>query len=366
MKHIAILSTSLRGGGIEKELLLIAGELSRRNLDVEIVVVNTIDSAYAPGPNIRLVDLGASRMRYALIPLMKYLKRARPQTVFCAETPLNALAILARAITGFPKRLIVSERNHLSSVAEHAKRLGDAARPFLAKYLYPHADLITTVSLGVAEDLIRSSKVNPQKVRPLYNMFDVENIIRKSQEEAPFLPKDDFPVILNVGRLTPQKDQATLVKAFAVLREKIPCRLIILGEGGERSNLSQLARRLNIENDVLMPGFAPNPYAYMARARIFALSSIYEGLPGVLIEALACGTPIVSTDCPSGPAEILDGGKYGTLTPVGDVAAFANAMLKMLAQPVLSDALRARSMDFSVEKLMPQYLDIFFPPHNPT
>jgi glycosyltransferase involved in cell wall biosynthesis len=362
MTRITILLPSLRGGGMEKELLLIAEELIKRNFSIEVVVVNTIQSAYTPSSKINLIDLGATQIRYAIFPLIKYLKQSKPEIIFCAETPLNTIAILAKKITGFPKQLIISERNHISSVTKYAKRFGDLIRPHLVKYLYPYADKVVTVSKGVAQDLITTCQLHSHKVQTLYNMFDVENIKQKSTEEATHLPKDNLPIILNIGRLSPQKDQATLIKAFAIVRKKTPCHLIILGEGAERSNLIQLIRQLNLENDILMPGFVSNPYAYIARANVFVLSSMYEGLPGVLIEALACGTSIVSTNCPSGPAEILEHGKYGILTPVGDEDALANAMQKLLQQPYAPDILRARAMDFSIERLIPHYINLFTPP----
>lgn len=362
MKKITLLFPSLRGGGIEKQLLRFSEELIKHNFNVDVVVINTINSAYKPNSKINLINLNTRQIRYALFPLIRYLKRAKPEIIFCAETPLNAIAILAKKITGFPNKLLISEHNHLSSVTKQAKRFGDLIRPYIAKHLYPHADLIITVSKGIADDLIQTGKLNPQKIKTLYNMFDIQDINVKSKVEAIHFPKDSLPTILNIGRLSQQKDQATLIQAFSIVRKKIACRLLILGEGNEREKLTQLIKQLHLENDILMPGFVSNPYAYITRANLFVLSSTHEGLPGVLIEALACGTSIVSTNCPSGPAEILENGKYGSLTPVGDVTALANAIQKALEHPHSPNILRAQAMNFSIDKLMPQYLDLLTPP----
>jgi len=171
---------------------------------------------------------------------------------------------------------------------------------------------------------------------------------------------------LGVGRLDPQKDFPTLIRAFARVRAQRPARLIVLGaEGHERhskyvAELKALPARLGIADDVDLPGFRHNPFAFMSRAAVFVLSSIYEGLGNVLIEALACGTPVVSTDCPSGPAEILEGGRFGALVPVGDDAAMAAAIAATLDRPPAAATLRERARMFSVERAVDRYLDLMF------
>jgi glycosyltransferase involved in cell wall biosynthesis len=363
MKLGAILLSSLRGGGAERELLLLTGELARRGWDLDVILINRIGSAYSASPEINVVSLEASHIRYALVKLAKYLRAAQPEVLLSAETPVNVLAILGKEITGFPRRLIVSEHNHLSMVARHATRLGDSLRPYLARWLYPRTDLVIAVSRGVADDLIRSCKIQPAKVRTIYNMFDIDEIVGKSKirpEEA-WLQNNHLPFIINVGRLTPQKDQATLIRAFAIVRSTRECHLVILGEGTERNRLLQLAQRLGVDDTLYMPGFVANPYSYMRASSVFALSSAWEGLPGALIEALACGTPVVSTDCPSGPAEILESGRYGILAPVGDPRALAEAIMKAMDEPPPGDTLRRRALDFSVERILPEFIAAFQP-----
>jgi glycosyltransferase involved in cell wall biosynthesis len=177
-----------------------------------------------------------------------------------------------------------------------------------------------------------------------------------------FQKEDSTPIILGVGRLVPQKDFSTLIKAFSRVRRSRPAHLVIIGEGRQRSEFTTLAQSLGIEKDIWMPGFFDNPYAFMSKASMLVLSSIYEGLPNVLIEALACGCPIVSTDCPSGPSEILEKGKFGTLVPMGDIHALAQAIHHTLNNPPNRNDLPLRAADFDIEKVSRQYLDVLFGP----
>ena len=175
--------------------------------------------------------------------------------------------------------------------------------------------------------------------------------------DHPWLQASGEPVLLAVGRLVAKKDYSTLLEAFVAVRRTCPVRLVILGDGPERSRLEALARRLQVEQHLSMPGFQDNPFAYFARASAYVLSSVSEGMPSSLIEALACGCPAVSTDCPSGPSEILGGG-YGTLVPVGDPQALASAILEALRQPRDEGWLRARAAEFSVEACVARYVDV--------
>lgn len=357
-RKIALLSPSLRGGGVENEMLLLAAELQRRQANVELVLVNSLGSAYAPPSSLRVIDLGARRIRFGLWPLVRYLRQSRPDILWSAETPVNALAIAVRALCGYPRRLIVSEHNHVGEHAGHASRWMDRLRPLIVRWLYPRADSVVAVSRGVAADLAASCGVSARRVHVLYDMLDTRAIAARAQEEVghPWLRTGEIPVILNVARLSPQKDQATLIRAFAHVRASTACRLLILGEGSERRTLETLARQLGVADDVGLPGFVSNPYAWMSRSRVLVLSSAWEGLPIVLIEALSVGLPVVSTDCPSGPAEILENGRYGLLSPVGDPAALAHAIAQTFDAPTSPALLRKRAKDFSVERLLPEYL----------
>ncbi|NLO89188.1 MAG: glycosyltransferase, partial [Clostridia bacterium] len=187
---------------------------------------------------------------------------------------------------------------------------------------------VVAVSQGVADDLVKTTGLMRELIKVIYNPIVTPELLEKAKESIghPWFKPGQPPVILSAGRLTAAKDFPTLIHAFARVRAERLARLMILGEGEERPNLESLVRELGLESDVSMPEFVENPYAYMARAAVFVLSSAWEGFGNVLVEAMAVGTPVVSTDCPSGPAEILEGGKWGKLVPVGDVEKLAKAL----------------------------------------
>jgi glycosyltransferase involved in cell wall biosynthesis len=228
----------------------------------------------------------------------------------------------------------------------------------LARWLYPKAYKVVAVSQGVAADTARFYRLPLDKVEFIYNPVVTPELISLSMQpvEHPWFSPGEPSVILGVGRLTRQKDFSTLLRAFALVRRERPMRLVIVGDGEERARLCALAHQLGIDEDVLLAGFDANPYRYMRRASVFVLSSRWEGLPSVLIEAIACGTPVVSTDCPSGPREILEDGKWGKLVPVGDPDKLAEAIIDTLDNPPAYDP-AVRAADFSVERAVEGYLN---------
>lgn len=359
INHIAFLMPALRGGGVQRQYINLAREFLRRGLAVDMILLET-DSAYTDLPNWNLVDLGTRRISASLPALNRALRTLRPDVLISAQTPLNALALLSRSMVGSPPRVMVTEHNHLTTASQNTTRLGDRMRPFLVRWLYPRADWIVSVSEGVADDLARAGWVPRERIRVSYNSLDLEDIRRKAAEpiEHPWFKQKDVPVILAVGRMYKQKDYPVLINAFAKLRARREARLLILGEGEERASLQEQVQHLGLTRDVDMPGFAPNPFAYMARANLLALASEWEGFAIVLTEALACGTPVVSTDCPSGPREILADGKFGRLVPVGDADALAAAMESTLDAPPPRDLLLERARDFSVEHVADEYLKV--------
>jgi glycosyltransferase involved in cell wall biosynthesis len=291
--------------------------------------------------------------------LARYLERERPDVLLAAKTPTNLHALWARRASRAPTRVIVSERTQLSeSIANDRRWRWRYIAPLVGR-VYAEADAIVCVSDGVADDLARTAGLPRARMTTIYNPI-VTPALAALAAEAPPHPwlagAGDVPLVLGVGRLTAQKNFGLLLHAFAKLRAQRPARLLILGEGPERPRLEALAQALGIAADVALAGHVSNPYAAFGRASLFVLSSDYEGLPAVLIEALACGCPVVSTDCPSGPAEILDRGRYGRLVPVGDEAALVAAMQSTLVAPPAADMLRRRGAEFSVERSATQYL----------
>jgi len=239
-------------------------------------------------------------------------------------------------------------------------------RTALLRYLYPRADALVAVSEGVAADLSRALNLPRQKITTIYNpVVEPSLSVRKDEPvDHPWFAHDrPFPVVLGCGRLTKQKGFIYLIQAMARLQDKVPVRLVILGKGEQEAALKQLARDLDIQDKVAFIGFQSNPYKFIARADVFVLSSLWEGLPTVLIEAMACGTPVVSTDCPFGPSEIITHEINGLLVPPADAEALAAAILRVLEDKELAQRLirngRVRAQDFRVEKIMEQYEELF-------
>jgi glycosyltransferase involved in cell wall biosynthesis len=227
------------------------------------------------------------------------------------------------------------------------------------RMLYPSADAVVAVSNGVAQDLKKNAGLSPSLLRVIPNPVITPELISKSQEpqDHPWFTEGAAPVLLGVGRLTRQKDFPTLLRAFALVRKSRPCRLMILGEGQDRASLESLTAELGIRDDVTMPGFVDNPYAYMSKSALLVLSSRWEGSPNVLTEALALGTPVVSTDCPSGPEEILDHGRFGPLVPMGHPDAMAHAILTTLHAPLEKSLLKTAVRAYTVEESSKRYLE---------
>lgn len=359
-RRVALFIPVLSAGGAERVLLHLAGGFADRGLDVDLVLVRRAGPLLASvPPRVRVVDLRAPRLLFSLGALVGYLRRQRPDVLISAMEDINTIALCARRIAGVATRVVATVHNTLSEESKQAAGLKVRLSPFLARRFYPWADAVVAVSHGAAEDLVRLG-VDRRRVCVIYNPVVTAALFEAASQPLPdpwFAPGAP-PVILAAGRLAAQKDFVTLVRAFERVRTGRPVRLVILGEGGERAGLERLVHELELGRDVRLPGRVDNPYAWMARASLFVLSSVHEGLPTALIEAMAVGTPVVSTDCKSGPAEILDAGRYGTLVPVGDVVGLARAMSQTLDVPVDSAVLRRRAEHFSLERAVAAYLKL--------
>lgn len=346
-------------------MVTLANGFAARGLAVDLVLAKA-EGPYLDdvAPSARVVDLGARGVLASLPALVGYLRREQPRAMLSAMNHANVIALLARRLAGGRTRLVVSEHNNLSqSMTVEPSRRG-RLMPWFMRRTYPWADGVVAVSAGVADDLARVIALPHESITVIYNPVVGEQTLSGANAEVdhPWLAPGEPPVVLGVGRLTDQKDFSALLSAFDRLCAQRPVRLLILGEGELRPQLEALVRKLNLEGDVQLLGFIANPLAYMARAAVFVLSSKWEGLPTVLIEAMACGTPVVSTDCPSGPSEILEGGKWGRLVPVGDVAALAEAMAATLDEPEYPDV-ATRGAAFNVEQAVTAYLRVLWPAH---
>lgn len=355
--QIAIYLRLLSGGGAERMMVNLMQGLADRGLSIDLVL-NKADGPYLNlvPPQVRIIDLHAPRMFQGLPKLVSYLRRERPAAMLTTLHYNVEIAIWAKRLAGVDTRLAVREANTLSSQSKHCKTDEWSGR--LAKWFYPWADEIIAVSHGVADDLSKVTGIPTAQIKVVYNPVITPSLIENSRAalDHPWLLNKAAPVVLGVGRLSEQKDFSTLIKAFAQVRQHRAAHLLILGVGPERQSLLALADGLGVKADVAFLGFVSNPHAYMKQSDVFVLSSKWEGLPNVLIEAMAVGTPVVATDCPSGAAEILAGGQYGELVEIGDSQGMATAILKVLdgeRRVVGADWLEQFTLATAVENYLP-------------
>ena len=341
-------------------MLDIGRSLARRGVTVDLVVIR------AEGPyleivprEVRLVELGSRRAATCLVKLLLYLGRERPRTLFATMETAVLVALIAKMSFARGVRVVVRQANTFSITFAHAK-FKDRVIMGMVKLLMPLADAVVANSNGAAGDLGRSVPRVSERVRVVPNPVATPELAEQAAlpVEHPWFGDTGVPVVLSVGRLVPLKDHATLLRAFARVVRSQPARLVILGEGSERGNLLRLAEELGIAEHVDLPGFQVNPFAYMSRSRLLAHSSRYEAFPNVLVQAMACGTPVVSTDCEHGPREILEGGKWGRLVPVGDAEAMAEAILETLRDPIEPELLVSRASVYSAEASIERYMEV--------
>ncbi len=360
-KHLAIFLPGLYDGGAERTLLNLAEGIAARGFHVDLVLARAEGPYMAEIPDsVRVIDLKSSRVLMCLPALIGYLRSERPAALL-STLYANIIAVWARWITGIPKRVVLNEQNTLTSVSNGEKDLRWKLYPQLAKWFYPWADNVTAVSKGVADDLVLAAGLSPDRVQVIHNPIVTLDLQKKSQAplDHPWFRNGEPPVVLGVGRLTSQKAFDVLIKAFARVRKSVSARLLILGEGEERPVLEALVSQLGLEQDVALPGFVTNPYPYMAHAALFVLSSRWEGLPTVLVEAMSFRTAVIATDCPSGPREILKDGLYGPLVPVDDPDELALAIQNALANPA-SCPVEESWKPFQLDVVTGQYLSMLF------
>lgn len=337
--RIAFYLRLLHGGGTERVVVNLIQEMVERGIAVDLILNRVSGPFLSQIPAaVQIIDLQADRMLAGLPKLVRYLRQSRPLGLITGLHYNSEIAIWANALAGGVTRVLVTEHNMLSVNSRQCAT--ERWAPLLARWLYPWAYARVAVSQGVAADLRAVARLSPEQIEVIYNPILTANFYRQAQEPVahPWFGLGQLPVILGIGRLVPQKDFAMLLRAFALVRQRRDCRLVLLGEGWLRSELKALTIQLGVQEDVAFLGFVENPSCYLARADLFVLSSAWEGLANVLVEAIALGVPVVSTDCPAGPREVLAEGRYGQLVPVGDCQAMATAMAAGLdgAKPVVT------------------------------
>ena len=356
---ISILLPDLRGGGAERVMLDLAREFARLGHEVEFALMQAIgDFLPEAQRDFRVIDLSVAKTRGVVVPLARYMRQAKPDAVIANMWPLTSASVLSRALSRHRSQLLLVEHNTLSRQYASWGTLHAFEMSLSMASTYRFADLVAAVSEGAAVDTARLARLPPSRVSVLHNPIP-QRPMPPSATRDMVTSKWDCPPgqrILTVGSLKDQKNHPLLLRAFAKL-SRPSARLMILGQGNE-ALLRSLAAALGIADRVIFAGFHTDPSPFYATADLFVLSSDYEGLPTVLIEALSFGLPVVSTDCPSGPAEILENGRWGRLTPVGDAEALARAMDEALSSSVDREALKRRAADFSPEIAARKYLDL--------
>ncbi|MFO1432286.1 MAG: glycosyltransferase [Candidatus Competibacteraceae bacterium] len=399
---IAFLLPHFRPSGGVKIYLAIATELARRGYPIVLAACEPDGALRANVPStIEIVDLPASSTwRARLAPLRlewrsalpflppvilepklhpallrvdalaNFLASHAPYSLYPGGPHENAAAWLAKRLSGAGTRLVFSEHNTLSREHTYGRGRHRLALPPMVRLTYATADAVVAVSSALADHVAAHHGLPRSTIQVIYNPAVPDDLARRAAVplDHPWFAPGAPPVVLGAGRLTTAKDFATLVRAFALVRKQRDARLIIIGCAKtekktvkRHAELTALARQLGITDDIALPGFTANPYAYMARAAVFALSSRQEGLPTVLIEALACGCPCVATDCPSGPSEILDQGRYGRLVPVGDATAMADAIVQTLDAPPDRAHLEAAAERFAIGPAIDAYETLLAP-----
>ncbi|MEN1925792.1 glycosyltransferase [Luteimonas qiangzhengi] len=359
---VAVLLPDLRPGGAEGMRVKMAYEWIARGCDVEFVLRQASGELFHQLPDrVSVVDFGASRVRRSFGPLLRYLRDARPDVLLVAMWPLTAIAPLAAKLAGFRGRVVVSEHSAQSLAYRHKGRVHSSALRVSTWLGYRLADVRIGVSSGVADDMASLSRMSREAITVQYNPAARGLAHPGVSVLPPELEGVSSPRILAVGTLKAVKRFDVAIEAFARLPASLGATLCIVGEGQERQALQAKIDAFGVNGRVLLLGYRADTAPWYANADLFVLSSDYEGFGNVIVEALEHGVPVVSTDCPSGPREILEDGKYGRLVLVGDADALASAMLESLQSQHDHAALKARAQDFAVDKVADQYLDLLLP-----
>lgn len=362
-KTVAIFCASLSGGGAERVVMNLASNFAKQGFSVDLLVADAkgVISQELP-PEVRFIDLKAHRLLACIPGLVRYLWKVRPDTLFSAMDYVNVVAIWAKILSGISTRVVVSVHAQPKYFCGDMSTLKGKVMMNLLRLTYLNADKIVAVSQGLANELIDVVGISRNKVSVIYNPVISDELYYSGKKNFthPWIGPCEPPLILAVGRLAVEKDYPTLVRAFHMVRQRRAARLMILGEGEERGAIETLVKSLNLTDDVDFLGFEPNPYSLMRVASCFALASTSEGFGNVLVEALAMGCPVVATNCPYGPGEILDNGKWGTLVPVGDYKAMATSILAALdANPNRNASLLSQHLEqFSVVVAVEKYVGI--------
>ena len=359
---ISIILPDLSGGGAERLHVLLANYWQSKDYKVHFVLMKKEgDLLSLVSKDIEIFQLEVKNIRKVILPLAKYLKKKRPNIIISAMWPLTSVSVFSWLLSGKKGKIYLSEHVNWSSYLASEELVSSKYLALTMRFTYKFASGLIAVSEGVKQDLIKILNFEDKKItvinNPVSNGTSKDSLSKKEKEKL-WGPQFTFH-ILSVGSLKRQKDHAALIKAFAIISKSYNAKLTILGEGNLRKNLETLIKSLELNDKVVMPGFEVNPYPWYQSADLFVLSSVYEGFGNVIVEALECGVTVVSTDCMSGPSEILENGRYGYLVPVSDHISLASSIEYALKNPLEKKVLVGRSKDFLVSTIAEKYLSYF-------
>jgi glycosyltransferase involved in cell wall biosynthesis len=363
MSRVCIYINTFGDGGVERMLVNLARGLNHHGVEVDFIINHSQAPYLDQLPKaVRLIEFQTRKPKLRLQKLLAYLDEYQPDAMISAKTKDDRVALAAKQQTQAKTRFFLRPGTALSERLR-ARRTNPLKRWLTYrrfKQLFNQADGIIAVSQGVADDVVRITGVDPSRISVVRNPNITPEFYQLAAQalDHPWLEPGQPPVLIGMGGLRRQKDFPSLLRAFAQVAQERPCRLMILGSGHKQEELLKLADSLGVADRVQLPGFIDNPYAYLSRAALFVLSSLWEGSPNVLTESLALGIPVVATDCPSGPYEITQGGKYGQLVPVGDVAAMSRAIRETLDNPPDPTWLKTAVEEYTMERSAQSYLAV--------
>lgn len=344
-------------GGVEKIFLNLAAELKKRSVNVNIILIRgTAEFLKQIPPDIEVIDLKSGRSVFAVPKLISYLRKSKPRFIIVGSPVLHG--IIAAKLANSGTKIVIGLHGMLSKIGSTDKFIYKSA-PLLARLLYPLADMFISGSKAAALDVSAETNIPFDRIIIINNPVITKEIFKDADKmmSHPWMQDRDIPVILAAGRLAKEKNYVFLIKAFAVLVKQADCRLVILGNGPQLGILKKLVHEQGVDKCVAFEGFVDNPYPYIKRSTLVAITSLHEAFPTICIEAMAFGIPTVAVDCPGGINELLDGGKFGRLVDSHDESLFAKAMLETIRKPFDPKLLIRRSEDFSVEQVAEQYLE---------